>query len=336
MQKKKDAELSNMRTPLSSCASGGAKLLVVFAATFFACIMPLRAQMRVYSNDDDADLLSASREGFEFGVNVGVYRGFAEAAYFYDGTGDKELSDVGAQVWSIEDRLNQLRTQQQNHPVSGILNEYPDPQIYSYPLMQYRPSLFFGLKMAKFWSPETALVCHLDVAQATAEGTWSLSTGLLPDQGQGNDDVLEYPIIGKEQRLNVALGYRTAILISNQASWALELGGLANAVSIEENYIVMSPRTGSALYEVDLLTTVGPGAQGVLNPASNVLTQWGLGGYVQGGVAVAFEEGGQVELNLRVSRDNIHLGVEQFQGLNIAAFLTWMIPSDLGAFVQSF
>ena len=51
MQKKKDAELSNMRTPLSSRASGGAKCLVVFAATFFACIMPLRAQMRVYSNE---------------------------------------------------------------------------------------------------------------------------------------------------------------------------------------------------------------------------------------------------------------------------------------------
>ena len=71
----------------------------------------------------------------------------------------------------------------------------------------------------------------------------------------------------------------------------LELGGLANAVSIEEHYIVVSPRTGSGRYEVDLLTTIAPGSAGVLNPASNVLTQWGLGAYAQGGVALEFEEG---------------------------------------------
>ena len=201
--------------------------------------------------------------------------------------------------------------------------------------MQYRPSLFFGLKAAKFWNPETALVCHFDVAQATAEGTWSLSTGLLPDQGQGNEDVLQYPILGKEQRLNIALGYRTSIFIGQGASWTFEFGGLANAVSIEENYIVVSPRTGSGRYEVDLLTTIAPGSAGVLNPASNVLTQWGLGAYAQGGVAMQFEEGGHIELNIRASRDKIRLGVEEHQGVNLAAFLTWMIPTDLGGFVQS-
>ena len=204
----------------------------------------MEAQMRVYSDEDDEEV-NITRNGLEFGVNVGVYRGFSSAAYFYDGTGDKELSDAGAQIWSIQDRLDQLQNQQQQHPVSGILNEFPAPSIYSFPLMQYRPSLFFGLKAAKFWNPETAIVCHFDVAQATAEGTWSLSTGLLPDQGQGNEDVLQYPIIGKEQRLNIALGYRTSIFIGQGASWTFELGGLANAVSIEEHYIVVSPRTGS-------------------------------------------------------------------------------------------
>ena len=298
------------------------------------CSTRVEAQMRVYSEEDDEEV-NIVRNGLEFGVNVGVYRGFSSAAYFYDGTGDKELSDAGAQIWSIQDRLDQLQNQQQQHPVSGILNEFPAPSIYSFPLMQYRPSLFFGLKAAKFWNPETAIVCHFDVAQATAEGTWSLSTGLLPDQGQGNEDVLQYPILGKEQRLNIALGYRTSIFIGHGASWTFELGGLANAVSIEEHYIVVSPRTGPGRYEVDLLTTIAPGSAGVLNPASNVLTQWGLGAYAQGGVAVHFEAGGHIELNIRASRDKIRLGVEEHQGVNLAAFLTWMIPTDLGGFMQS-
>ena len=157
---------------------------VVLIVGLAMCSTRLEAQMRVYSEEDDEGV-NITRNGLEFGVNVGVYRGFSSAAYFYDGTGDKELSDAGAQIWSIQDRLDQLQNQQPQHPVSGILNEFPAPSIYSFPLMQYRPSLFFGLKAAKFWNPETAVVCHFDVAQATAEGTWSLSTGLLPDQGQG-------------------------------------------------------------------------------------------------------------------------------------------------------
>ena len=292
------------------------------------------AQMRVYGDDDD-DYSYASREGLEFGVNIGVYRGFPQAAYFYDGAGDHELSDAGAQIWGIQERLQQLQGQQLTHPVTGILNEFPAWNIYSLPLMQYKPSMFFGLKAAKFWNPETALVCHVDVAQVTAEGAWSLSTGLLPDQGQGNEDVRTYPIVGKEQRLNIALGYRTSIYITEGASWAFELGGLANAVAIEENYIVMSPNVGNALYEVNLLTAIGNGAGGQLSPASNVLTQWGTGFYSSLGLAVEFEEGGHVELNVRASRDNINLGTEAYKGWNVAAFLTWMIPSQLGDFVRA-
>ncbi len=294
----------------------------------------LSGQMRVYSDDDD-DYSYSSREGLEFGVNIGVYRGFPQAAYFYDGAGDHELSDVGAQIWGIRERLQQLQGQQLTHPVTGIQNEFPAWNIYSLPLMQYKPSMFFGLKAAKFWNPETALVCHVDVAQVTAEGSWSLSTGLLPDQGQGNEDVRTYPIIGKEQRLNIALGYRTSIYIAEGASWAFELGGLANAVAIEENYIVMSPNVGNALYEVNLLTAIGNGAGGQLSPASNVLTQWGTGFYSSLGLAVEFEEGGHVELNVRASRDNINLGTEAYKGWNVAAFLTWMIPSQLGDFVRA-
>ena len=291
------------------------------------------AQMRVYGDDDDYSY--ASREGLEFGVNIGVYRGFPQAAYFYDGAGDHELSDAGAQIWGIQERLQQLQGQQLTHPVTGVLNEFPAWNIYSLPLMQYKPSMFFGLKAAKFWNPETALVCHVDVAQVTAEGAWSLSTGLLPDQGQGNEDVRTYPIVGKEQRLNIALGYRTSIYITEGASWAFELGGLANAVAIEENYIVMSPNVGNALYEVNLLTAIGNGAGGQLSPASNVLTQWGTGFYSSLGLAVEFEEGGHVELNVRASRDNINLGTEAHKGWNVAAFLTWMIPSQLGDFVRA-
>ena len=114
----------------------------------------------------------------------------------------------------------------------------------------------------------------------------------------------------------------------------LEFGGLANAVSVEENYIVMNPDVGNALYDVNLLTAIGTGSNGALNPASNVLTQWGSGFYTSGGIAVEFEEGGHIELNVRASRDQINVGVEDYVGWNWAAFVTWMMPSDLGDLIR--
>ena len=196
--------------------------------------------------------------------------------------------------------------------------------------------MMFGLKMARFWNPETALVLHMDVVQAKAEGAWSLSTGLLPDQGQGNADVRTYSIQGREQRLMLSFGYRTSIYITEGLTWVFELGGMANAVSVEENFIVMSQQDmGNSNLQVALLTAPGTGAGGALNPASNVLTQWGMGAYSSLGIGVDFEEGGSIELNVRVSRDAIHLGTESFKGQNLAAFLTWMIPSQLGDFVRA-
>ena len=295
------------------------------------------AQMTVYGDDEDYDY--DTREGLEFGLNVGVYRGFPGAASFYNGTGTHELSDVGSRMWGIDERLRQLQQpgQASSGGVAGILNDFAqDWYVYSYPIMQYKPSMFFGLKLAKFWNPETALVCHVDAISATAEGAWSLSTGLLPDQGQGSEDVRTYPILGKEQRLNIALGYRTAIFIAEDASWAFELGGMANAVSVEENYVVMSPAVGNQNYEVPLMTVVNNGASGgQLVAASNILTQWGMGFYTSAGVALEFDEGGHIELNVRASRDQISLGTEEFKGWNVAAFVTWMMPAQLGDFVRA-
>jgi hypothetical protein len=97
----------------------------------------------------------------------------------------------------------------------------------------------------------------------------------------------------------------------------------------------MSPNAGNSLYEVSLMTSVGAGSGGALSPASNVLTQWGMGGYAAAGIAVEFDEGGQIELNVRASRDNISLGTETYRGWNVAAFVTWMMPSQIGDFVRA-
>ena len=75
--------------------------------------------------------------------------------------------------------------------------------------MQYRPAMFFGLKTAKFGT-RSGLVLHVDAIQMTAEARMDAEHGPNTTRaGQpGHPDV---PLLGKEQRLNVALGYRTSV-----------------------------------------------------------------------------------------------------------------------------
>ena len=100
------------------------------------------AQMTVYS--DEEDYTYECGRGGVWAQHRGV-PGYPLAAYFYDGSGLNELgaSNVNAQVWSIDDRLPNSISQQ-NHPVSGILNEFPNWQLESLPLMQYRPRCSLG------------------------------------------------------------------------------------------------------------------------------------------------------------------------------------------------
>ena len=306
--------------------------LLLFGNTSHPCL----GQMTVYGSEDD--FTYTSREGFEFGLNIGVYRGDAYPAYFYDGSGSWELGDGAGQIWGIDERLLQYQIQQLSHPVTGVLNGLTDGQmgwsLASLPLMQYRPAMMFGLKTARFWNPESALVLTVDAIQLTAEGAWSLDTGQLPDQGQGNAEILTFPILGKEQRLNVSAGYRTSVVVAEGASWCFEVGGMANAITVEENYAMIWEYSEAQAQRVDLLTAPTNGS-GVLNPASNLLTKWGGGFYGSAGLDLEFDEGGHIELNLRGSRDAMRLGTEEWKRWNAALYLTWMIPSQLGDFVRA-
>ena len=57
------------------------------------------------------------------------------------------------------------------------------------------------------------------------------------------------------------------------------------------------------------------------------------------GLEAMFDEGGNLEANFRVSRDNIMLGPEvggyQDKLWNFALYVTWLIPPHLGDFVRA-
>lgn len=61
----------------------------------------------------------------------------------------------------------------------------------------------------------------------------------------------------------------------------------------------------------------------------------GFGGYGGIGVELFFEEGGNLMLTARVSRDKVRMGNYEDDLWQGALYLTWVIPPQLGDFIRA-
>ncbi|HIB77802.1 MAG TPA: hypothetical protein EYO58_09365 [Flavobacteriales bacterium] len=278
--------------------------------------------------DDDDEFYIPSRQGLEFGVNIGVYKAHQNSTVFYNGAGWYELGDNLATLYTIEERLFLGNTEDQ---INNALNlgggNFWIPYDSSPLLLPYDPGLMMGLKMLYFWNPESALVMSLDAVNLNAAGPWTLETDLLPGQGQGSTDIRVYGIFGKERRMLGTFGYRTAAYIVDAASWIFELGGTATGVQVKSNFIMVEDNS------YDLITFYN--GNGQFSGATSNLTSVGFGLYGVIGLEAMFEEGGNLEANFRVSRDKIKLGSYEENLWNFAVYVTWLIPPHIGDFVRA-
>ena len=306
------------------------KITFVVAIGFWAC-MPVTLLSQNWDDDDDDDFYVPRRQGLEYGINLGVYRAHPNSSQFYNGAGWYELGDNQATLYTIEDRLFLGNTEDQ---INNLLNlgggNFWIPYDSSPLLMPYDPGLMMGLKLLYFWNPESALVMNLDAVNLNAAGPWTLETDMLPGGGQGSNDIRVYGIFGKERRLVSSLGYRTSAFIIDEAAWTFEFGGSATAIQIKENFIRIENNS------YDLITFFN-GNQ-FMGATSN-LTSVGFGYYAVVGLEALFDEGGNLELNLKASRDNIRLGngdgAYQEKLWNFSLYVTWLIPPHIGDFVRA-
>jgi hypothetical protein len=98
------------------------------------------------------------------------------------------------------------------------------------------------------------------------------------------------------------------------------------STSIQQNYV----RIENASYQL-LTAQLGNQFSG---PTSN-LTSTGYGAFAALGVELFFEEGGNLMLTVRVSRDRVKLGSYEANLMQGALYLTWVIPPQLGSFIRA-
>ena len=308
--------------------------------------------------DDEEDWVP-TRRGIEFGLNMGVYQPYSKkpnindleekfrdnAANFYNGNGTYEIGDNTATINSIEDRMfgdtwtrNYIETllDQAGYNVDqGLVNSirYITPQ----DALTYETAMLFGLRVAGFFSQESAIVMSADFVSVKASGLYQIEfNNPLPS----NVNSLYYngAIFGEERRFLGTLGYRTSLYINDSASWLFEIGGTATGTQVMRNYFVVEGEPFQLIYQ-----NIGPGQ---FNAQTSNLSNMGFGAYASTGLEGLFEKGGNLEANLRFSRDRIKLGSQDLDEFgevkgysqiqwNFSLCITWMIPTHVGDYVKA-
>lgn len=274
-----------------------------------------------------------ARKGLEFGLNFGVYQANHKAATaFYSGTGSYDIGDNTARLYEIEERL-QLGPQTWNTVLDDIGIEAGQFRYIEYPYeMRYQVAPMFGLQTLLFFNPESAFVLHVDaVSGLKSQGGFNVVSSDV-DFGQGSENRRTYGIFSTEDRLILSLGYRTAAYILDDLSWVIEIGGSMLNTSLEENYIRVAERN------YDLM--IGVQGNNAINRPTSSLTATGFGAYAVLGIEMMFEEGGNLIVSARVSRDEVRLGIDDELSYSdhlwqAGLYLTWVIPPKIGDFVRA-
>ena len=283
----------------------------------------------------------SARKGIEFALNFGVYQGHHKAANeFFSGYSGEiyELNDNTANLMTIEERLGISSPSSivWSQVMNSIGLEQGEFQYIEYPAysealklygMRYTPATIMGLQTMLFLNPESAFTLHIDAINGLkSEGAWNMVTNEII-QGGGSENRRQFGIFSEENRFQLSLGYRTAAYITDEVSWVFELGGTMLATQLEQHYV----RIQNQNYQL-LTASLGNGQ--FQNPTST-MTSTGFGGYGGIGVELFFEEGGNLMLTARVSRDKVRMGNYEDDLWQGALYLTWVIPPQLGDFIRA-
>ena len=285
--------------------------------------------------DHESGAYVSGRKGIEFALNFGVYQANHGASNsFFNGYAGEfyDLGDNTANLMTIEDRLgvdnpNSIVWSQIMNSIGLEAGEFRYIEYPAYTGMRYTPGTLMGLQTMLFFNPESAFVLHVDAMNGLkSEGGWNIVSSYV-DTGMGSENRRTYGIFSEEDRFQLSLAYRTAAYITDEVSWVIELGANMLATQLRSNFV----RIENQSYQL-LTAPIGNGQ--FANPTSS-LTSTGFGGFGALGLELFFEEGGNLMVTARVSRDKVVMGSYEDNLWQGALYLTWVIPPQLGDFVRA-
>jgi hypothetical protein len=306
-------------------------LFFICVFTFFSIVALAQKgkQFNVHEvklNLDDDDDWYDEEKGFSFGINIGAYLGSKKPAMVYNGTCAYPLTDNIAQCYRIPERLgkgdgsvfNQLVQNEILNSQNATGGDYFFPAD-TYPMnMRYNPAIMLGLHVKYNFNLFKAITFNINYARLKTVDKFSMiftGTSLQPNQQQ---DIRLFDIIGEEDRLSIALGYRNGWEINNGANFYLEFGGALNGTKWRENYLQID----QLRYDLYMNFIPGqPNPQGVNAPQ----TTFGSGYYF--GTGTEFKISGKYgfDLGFNLVNDKITIGTYSERVWNKMIFATFSL-----------
>ena len=249
------------------------------------------------------------RKGFRFGLNMGMYFPSKVSANYYNGSGfyNNNIDPNGVRMYSIEERLN--LTPQETQYITSYFNatgfQFPRD---AYPTaMRYNGGFNIGFQTAYDFNNKSSLVFDLNVCKVKAYDRFTMQLNGTSAQQNGQTDIRIFNIQGNEQRLNLALGYRTGWALSGNGLYFMQFGGSMLGTKVINNVAILADRN----YELII---------GAANPAQMInyqpQTGIGFGYYFSTGFFLPLGVHKNAELSLAFSKDKMILNLNEFKGWN--------------------
>jgi hypothetical protein len=257
----------------------------------------------VFAQDSD------ERKGFRFGLNMGMYFPSKVSANYYNGSGfyDNNIDPNGVRMYSIEERLN--LTPQETQYITNYFNATGFQFPYdAYPIaMRYNGGFNIGFQTAYDFNNKSSLIFDLNVCKVRAYDRFTMQLNGTSAQQNGQTDIRIFNIEGNEQRLNLALGYRTGWALSGNGLYFMQFGGSMLGTKVINNVAIVGDRN----YELII---------GAANPAQMInyrpQTGIGFGYYFSTGFFLPLGTNKNAELSLAFSKDKMILNMNEFKGWN--------------------
>ena len=257
----------------------------------------------VFAQDSD------ERKGFRFGLNMGMYFPSKVSANYYNGSGfyDNNIDPNGVRMYSIEERLN--LTPQERQYITTYFNATGFQFPYdAYPTaMRYSGGFNIGFQTAYDFNNKSSFIFDLNVCKVKAYDRFTMQLLGTTAQQNGQNDIRIFNIEGNEQRLNLALGYRTGWALSGNGLYFMQFGGSMLGTKVVNNIAHVADRN------YDLII-------GAANPAQVISyrpqTGIGFGYYFSTGFFLPLGEHKNAEVSLGFSKDKIILNKNEFKGWN--------------------
>lgn len=241
-----------------------------------------RSRLTFLNDNDEDEPQEDTIRGFSFGLNLGGYFANAATASIYNGSGPIKgfLNEAsGVRLYSVDERIG---------TTSGFINDIQTINTYynsngyhlpndSYPTnMRYNPAFYVGLQLKYNFDRYRAVIMNINALNLNATSQFTIQFEGTPQPLNAQADVRLFTIVGKEQRMNMNLGFRQGWMMGDFSNFYIQLGGSVLASKWKDNFIVVAGNNYN-------LVTSAP-VQGQTQMTAQAQAGLGFGGYAALGI----------------------------------------------------